>query len=253
MARTIVIAAAALLLGIFVGGIGPRREVTVVRKELTEAKAAARGASGGSTAAASFALGLGSLMAAQERAREQATRAPRVDLPTSEETTVRRHAEEQPRSARAGADAGTEDRRGPFGLGDQESFKAAAAAADLRAAQYRAAFLDEANLSPEQQTAFEDNIARMNGELAQAANEVAAALDARAKKLGPRDMADVGARALDIYRRADDKFKAGLDDKGRAALEKTDFDLLTQVDLGGLRRLADTVEQLGVSTPRRAP
>jgi hypothetical protein len=249
MARTIVIAAAALLLGIFVGGIGPRREVTVVKQELTEAKAAARG---GSSAAASFALGLGSLMAAQERAREQATRAPGFNPPPPEEAAARRR-EEQPRPARAGADAGVEVRGGPFGLGDEASFKAAAAAADLRAAQYRAAFLEEANLSPEQQAAFEDSIARMNQELAQAANEVATTLGARATKLGPRDMADVGARALDIYRRADDKFKAGLDDRGRAAVEKTDFDILTQVDLGGMRRLAETVEQLGVSTPRRTP
>jgi len=250
MARTIVIAAAALLLGLFVGGIGPRREVTVVKQELTEAKAAA--ARGGSAAAASFALGLGSLMAAQEQAREQASRAPRFNPPPPEEMAVRR-AEEQPRPGRAGADAGAEVRRGPFGLGDEATFKAATAAADLRAAQYRAAFLEEANLSPEQQAAFEDSIARMNAELAQAANEVAATLGARAKKLVPRDMADVGARALDIYRRADDKFKAGLDDQGRAAVEKTDFDILTQVDLGGLRRLAETVDQLGVSTPRRTP
>ena len=51
-------------------------------------------------------------------------------------------------------------------------------------------------------------------------------------------MADIGAQVLDIYRQADDRFKAGLDDNGRSALDRTDFDLLTQVDLGAFERLA---------------
>jgi hypothetical protein len=63
-------------------------------------------------------------------------------------------------------------------------------------------------------------------------------------------MADVGAKVLDIYRRADDRFKAGLDQRGRQALEATDFDLLTQVDLGAFERLAERLSTMDL--PRGA-
>jgi hypothetical protein len=64
-------------------------------------------------------------------------------------------------------------------------------------------------------------------------------------------MADIGARVLDIYRRADDQFKASLDENGRAAARKTDFDLLTQIDVGAFERLGQTLETL--DPPRFSP
>jgi hypothetical protein len=126
-------------------------------------------------------------------------------------------------------------------------------AADLRAAQFRSAFVDEAGLSPEKEQSFQGVIDKMNQEFTKAADEIAETLKAKGQKVRPRDMADVGAKLLEIYRRADDAFSAGLDDSGRAAQSRTQFDVLTQVDIGGFQRLADTMEQLGVSQPLRGP
>jgi hypothetical protein len=91
----------------------------------------------------------------------------------------------------------------------------------------------------------------MNQEFAKAADEIAETLKAKGQKVKPRDMADIGSKLLEIYRRADDAFTAGLDDNGRAAQNRTQFDVLTQVDIGSFRRLAETMEALGVSQPLR--
>jgi hypothetical protein len=71
--------------------------------------------------------------------------------------------------------------------------------------------------------------------------------------MSPREMADVGARALEIYRGTDDRFKATLDEGARAALDKTDFDIITQVDIGAFRRLGETMQSRGVSEPLGKP
>jgi hypothetical protein len=243
MARTIVIAAATLLLGLFVGGLGPRAEVGRLKRELEEAKAAA--SRGGSSSALPLALGMGSLMGAQERAREQGQlrRVPRFLVPDAGPAS----AEESAPAERNGDGPDGGRRRRRFGFGDDKAFAAAKAAADMRAGQYRAAFLEEARLPPAQVAAFDESIKKMNEELGKAADELAESLATRTRKLGPRDIADVGARVLEIYRGADDRFKAGLDEGGRAALERTDFDILTQIDLGSFRRLGDRMEALGVS------
>ncbi len=91
----------------------------------------------------------------------------------------------------------------------------------------------------------------MNDELAKAADELAQSPATETRKMTPREIADVGARLLEIYRSTDDRFKAGLDDSARTALEKTDFDILTQIDLGAFRRLSDTMQARGVSAPAR--
>ena len=68
--KTVVAAAIALLAGLFFGGMGPRSELRQVKKELAEAKEAAARAR--SSAALPLALGMGSLMAAQDRAQAAA-------------------------------------------------------------------------------------------------------------------------------------------------------------------------------------
>lgn len=233
-------AAAALLLGVFVGGIGPRAELRDARRELAEARQAADRAR--SSAALPFALGMGSLAAARERADEQAVRrVPRFVTPDAGAASAEHARRDRPDGGRRG-----------FHF-DEQSFAAAKAAADVRAAQFRDAFVDEARLSPERQIAFDKTIDAMNAEFGKAASEIAETLRAKGQKVGARDMADIGVRVLQIYQHADDQFKAGLDDAGRAAAEKTRFDVLTQIDVGAFRKLADTMGQLGVDPPGRAP
>jgi hypothetical protein len=232
--RTVAAAALALLAGLFLGGLRPRAELRQAQKDLAEAREAAE--HGGSGAALPLALGFGSLVAARDRARS----VPRFLTPDG------------------GAAASDDDskggerrrgRRGWFGDGGAERFAAVKAAADVRAAQFRAAFVDEAHLSPERQTTLDQAIDGMNSQLAKEVEAITASLRTRpaGQKVRPREMADIGARLLDVYRRADDSFAASLDEQAKAARERTEFDLLTQVDLEPLRTLGETLETVGVT------
>jgi hypothetical protein len=232
--KIVVAAAIALLAGLFFGGMGPRAELRQVRKELAEAKEAAARAR--SSANLPLALGMGSLMAARDRAQS----VPRFVVPDGSA------APEPPRERSDGGRA-----RRLFGDGGAQAFAAMKSAADLRAAQFRTAFVEEAGLTPEKEQSLQGVIDKMNQEFAKAADEIAESLTAKGQKVKPRDMADIGARLLEIYRKADDGFTAGLDDAGRAAQSRTQFDVLTQVDIGSFKRLAETMEALGVSQPLR--
>ena len=234
--KMVVVGAIALLAGLFFGGMGPRSELRQVKKELAEAKEAASRAR--SSAALPLALGMGSLMAARDRA--QAAPPPRFVVPDGGPTA-------EPSGGRP--DGGRVRRI--FGDGGAEAFAAMKTAADLRAAQFRTSFVDEAGLSPEKEQTFQGTIDKMNQEFAKAADEIAETLKAKGQKVRPRDMADIGAKLLEIYRRADDSFTGALDENGRAAQARTQFDVLTQVDIGSFRRLAETMEALGVSQPLR--
>jgi hypothetical protein len=214
--------------------MGPRAELRQVKKELADARDSAARAR--SSANLPLALGMGSLMAARDRAQS----VPHFVVPDAGAPAD--PPPERPDSGRA---------RRLIGDGGAQAFAAMKTAADLRAAQFRTAFVDEAGLSPEKEQSFQGVIDKMNQEFGKAADEIAETLKAKGQKVRPRDMADIGARLLEIYRRADDSFTAGLDDAGRAAQARTQFDVLTQVDIGGFKRLAETMEQLGVSQPLR--
>ncbi len=241
--KTVLVGALTLLLGLFLGGLAPRAELRRTHQELTEAREAAASRGSGLLPA----LGLGGLAAARERAQADARRVPRFNPPERSEPAepaVPTPAEVTPPPA--------EGRPRMFG-GDGEGFAAAKAAADLRATQFREAFVNEAGLSPEREAALDATIKTMNDELARAASEIAETLGKKGKPITPRDMADVGVRLLDIYRRTDDAVKAGLDDNGRAAMEKTRFDALTQIDMEAFRKLAETMEGAEIVDPGRSP
>ncbi|HEY0707482.1 MAG TPA: hypothetical protein VGG33_11830, partial [Polyangia bacterium] len=146
--KVIVAAAIALLLGIFIGGLGPRAELARAQEARAEAEARARQAGG---AGLPLALGLGSLAAARAQAdraaSDERTRVPRFVPSDPNRDDVAPDAGANPREiaiARGAnpvdVDAGAATRR--------NAFRAAQAAADLRAAQFRAAFLEEARLPP---------------------------------------------------------------------------------------------------------
>jgi hypothetical protein len=143
-------------------------------------------------------------------------------------------------------DAGVPARRGRGLFANEEAFTRAKAAAELRATQFRAAFAEEADLPPEKEQALEALVAKLNGELAAEAEKVAAGLAGKPGELAPRDLVDVGVRLLGVYQRLDDEWKGTLDPRGRAALEKTGFDLLTQIDLDAVRAVGARIEQAGV-------
>jgi hypothetical protein len=234
--RTVVAAAVALLLGLFVGGIGPRAELRQAQKDLAEAKENA--ARSRSSAALPLALGMGSLMAARDRAQEAPPNFVTPEAPKADE-----HAEKP--------DGGARRRRSLLGDGGAQVFAAMKTAADVRAAQFRTSFVEEAGLTPEKEQSFQKIVDQMNQDFAKAADEIAENLRQKGEKVRPRDMADVGAKLLDIYRHADDAFSGSLDDDGRRAQARTQFDVLTQVDIGSFRKLAETMEAVGVSQSLR--
>ena len=202
--KTVLVGALTLLLGLFLGGLGPRAELRRTRKELAQAKEeAARSAGAGLPAA----LGLAGLAAARDRAQAEARqRVPRFNPPEKSETPEPVAGDREPRSPSGERDG--DGRRRRFRMfGDGDGFAAAKAAADLRAAQFRAAFVAEARLDPQRQNALDGTINTMNAEFAKAAGEIAESVAAKGKRVTPRDMADVGVKLLDIYRRADDSLQ----------------------------------------------
>lgn len=233
--KTALIAAIALLLGIFVGGLTPRAEVRRLRDALSEARAAAESTGG---RGAPLALGMGSLFAARERADRAA-----VARVSAEPAAA------PPRDVdAAAADAGGNDggRHRPFrGLGDRKAFEAAKAAADVRAAQFRQAFLEEAHLPPEREAQLDELIKKMNLDFAAEAQKVAALVGEKGDKLAPREMVDVGVRMAQVYQRADDGLRQMLTPAELAAGEKTKFDVLTQVDLGAFETVSQAMERAG--------
>src|SRR5689334_9256579 len=118
--KTVVAAAIALLAGLFFGGMGPRAELRQVKKELAEAKESAARAR--SSATLPLALGMGSLMAARDRAQS----VPRFLVPDG--GPAAEPARERPDGGRS---------RQLFGDGGAQAFAAMKTAADLRAAQFR--------------------------------------------------------------------------------------------------------------------
>jgi len=242
--RTVIVAAAALLAGLFLGRLPARMELARVKKDLDDARAEI--ASGGGGSSLPLALGLGGLLGARERAMGPGGRLP----PPRFDVRPPRPDEAEP-AAPGARDAGADARRrkGMFG---NETFAAAKAAADLRASQYRAAFLEQAHLSPDKEATFNDNIKKMNDDFGKATDDMAALLREKGRKATPRDLADVGARLLDVYRKTDDQFRAGLDPAGQGAADRTRFDLLTQIDLGSFQKLAETMESAGFAEPERA-
>jgi hypothetical protein len=241
--KTILAAALALILGLFLGGMPLRSELRKTKAELSAAKLeaeAAREAGAGQGAGALPMLGLSSLLAAREQqisAEEQAARVPQFVVPDAGAAAAA--------GERSGGDAGADGRRRRgFNLKDLPEVRAAAA---LRAAQFRSAFLEEAHLSPGQEAEVDAVVKSLNDEVAKAADELAETFRTRGKKLGTRDMIDVGAKMLDIYRRSDDRLNGVLDANAQAAKEKTRFDLTNQLDIGGLGNLAEAMETLGVA------
>src|SRR4051794_37101308 len=122
--KTVIAAAAALLAGLFLGGLGPRAELRRSKQELAEVQAASKRSLG---SALPMALGMGGLMAARDRARS----VPRFVLPDA-------GASDDSDQAVAEGERPARKRR-LFGDGGAEAFGAVKAAADVRAAQFREA------------------------------------------------------------------------------------------------------------------
>ncbi len=221
-------AALALLLGLFIGGYSPRSDVRRLEAELAKAKeetASAKASSVGA-GAAMFPAALGALAAAA---------GPRTAVPPPRFVNS-----DPPGKNGDGPDAGTRSRRDPIA-----SLQAAKVGMDIKAAFQKAQFFDQARLSPEKQAAFEDSVKKMNDALSRSLDQIAGLINNKDTKEKPtfRTLLDSTSPFFDAYRKLDDDFKAGLDDGGRAALDKTKFELISQLDLGVVEKAMAAAKQ----------
>lgn len=239
--RTIALSAFFLLLGLFLGGLAPRAELRAARKEIAEAREAAERARRSS--ATPLALGVRSLLEAgrrtpppgPERGAGGAGAASGAAAPRTADDEAGGWEEDDDDDGQDGAGG---RRRRAFPFEDDKALDAAKAAADVRAAQFRAAFLEQARLGHDGEARVGRVIDEMNAELKRAADAFAPKLDAAGKDMRLRAYVDLSVEMLGAYQRADERLAGLLDPTAIAARDKTRFDLLTQIDLDAFRALA---------------
>lgn len=229
--RLFVVAALSLLLGIVIGGIGPRSELRELRQEMSEleGKACAQD-SIGKDLAALLSAGAGARDAS--RAREEADRiaeenpevAEQLDQMDANREQARGEVTEQLQSAAA----------------NDEELRAARTALELRRAQARAALLEDADPSPEQLDEIDSAVAEMNQGLNQLASELVNMM-AKGEEPTRRDAMAFAADALDTMIIAEDRINAALDEDQLAGVDEQALDPFSYVDPA----LVDVLARLG--------
>lgn len=226
-----------MIIGFVVGGYAPRTELEKAKQELAEARDRIER---GERERMSWMTGLNGLLAQRAAAPAVAPSAPpRPQVPPQvaaapPESPVDDEEEEGQGDGGAGGDGGAHVRFDPK---DPKSFETMRSAAELRAGQYRAAFVEAAHLDARKQQTLDEIIHGMNAEVARESERLAAGLAQGAGKLRTREMVDVGQALAQIYQRADDRLGQLLDPTEQAAAAKTGFDLFTQVDLASVHGL----------------
>jgi len=240
--KTVMIPTIALLVGLFLGGLGPRADVRRLAAELVEAKreAEAARACGGERQSLFPVAALGALAAAAGQRTQAPVPPPRFVKPTGGGAEV------------SVPDAGAERRR--RGRLPAESLAAAKVSVEMVGAMQRAQFFDQARLSVDKQAVFDELVKKMNAEIAKATEDLVRMTQAQGSGRPTfRPVADAATRVLEVYRRADDELKAGLDDVGRAALDKTRFDIISQIDLGAFEKVAQAAQRQGEAGGNQGP
>jgi hypothetical protein len=236
--RWVIVAAVALAIGFVAGGYAPRTELEKAKQELAEARAQIER---GERDRMTWMAGLNGLLAQRAAApavapsappRPQAIQAQGAAPPP--ENPAEEDGDEGQGDDGAEGDGGAHVRFDPK---DPKSFDTMRSAAELRAGQYRAAFVEAAHLDARKQQALDEIIHGMNAEVARESERLAAELAQGAGKLRTREMVHVGLAMGQIYQRADDRLGQLLDPTQQAAAATTGFDLLTQVDLQSVRGL----------------
>ncbi|HEX2570422.1 MAG TPA: hypothetical protein VH877_12765 [Polyangia bacterium] len=255
MMKWVLVGAAALAVGFVLGGYAPRTELEKTRQELAEARARLER---GERERSAWTAGLRGLLAQRAAAPTVAAAPARVQAVQAQGSAAQREVppeddEEGPGDGGTSGDGGGE--RGRFDPKDPKAFETMRSAAELRAGQYRAAFVEAAHLDARKQQALDEIVRGMNAEVARESERLAATLAQGAGKLRTREMIDVGQALAQIYQRADDRLGQLLDPTEQAAARSTDFDLLTQVDLESVHRLFEvtTSRQEGAEAGAAGP
>lgn len=219
--RALIAAALALLVGVVLGGFGPREELHEAERRIAELEA--------QDCSPALAGGLASLLAAGAARSAAAPPADTGDRPDAPPRS-KREAESARPSAPPDA-ARPLDRPTPPGARGGDRLDSARAAMDLRRAQARAALIEEAAPDDAQLDALDAAVDEMNDELFVLADEAMARLES-GETPERRDVMVFAADALDILITADERLASALDPEQRAAVDEAALDPFSYVDPG---------------------
>lgn len=213
MGRTFLLSAAALVLGTLIGAFQPRGELLALREKVADLERRSREAQRGAAGA-----GLREFFRAPPAAADRdPAPAPApgeisADGPAPEGTPPAEAAEANAANTPA-------ERTGPS-ADDVESM---VAALDARAAQARAALMEQADLDDEQLDAIDDAMERMNEKLKRQVDAFAQSVEAGAEP-DRRELMEFAAEALDAVIEADDAIVANIPGSVRAEMDEEALD-----------------------------
>lgn len=216
--------ALALVAGLLIGAWRPRSEVLELRAEIEALRLEAR------RGRPSAADGLREVFRAPPPAVPSARGR---DAPTDGEARAPAGGEAEAMEVEQGA--------GGSPVGTEEDFEAFKTGLDARAAQARAALVEQGDLDDETLATVDEVVARMNAELRDAVDDfVAEALEHG--EVDRRMMMELGAEALDIAIAADDGLREALPEEVYARLDDAVVDPFSYIDgsaAESLRRVQD--------------
>jgi hypothetical protein len=229
--RSVVTGVVALIFGLFLGGLPARRELEKTKAELVRARSEGENTSG------ILPLFLG----ANGLGRDQGEAAP------GEATEPQRRVPNflKPEDGKQDSIA-MDSQSGPPDAGaSPHTFESVKTMLKFRAAFARQAFIEKADLGPDTQKHLEETVAQMNAEMAKVAEQAVQRLIDGKGKLKPRQMADLGSDILQIYRKADDELRAGLDPATQSAMDESEFDLFSQIDPSAFDKVQAELRRMG--------
>ncbi len=222
-ARHLLLAAVALVVGLVVGGLGPRSEARGLREQLEEAQAKECERGGG--------MGREIAQVFRGRPLEDNLPAPgeepvAVDL-KGKGVVVEGGERRGPRFRAEAEREGGGEGEGPE-PSPEEAMKLAREAMELRRTQARAA-LEEAGATEEQLTSIDDAMDRMNDDLA-ALTETFVATVQEGGEPDRREMMMFAADTLDVLLEGGDALFGSLSDEQRADIDEAALDPFSYID-----------------------
>lgn len=221
MGRLFLVGVAALVFGTVLGAWQPRGELLDLRKTVAELEKDTRACKRGAASA-----GIARILGGRDGAESAAT-GERPQSPTAPSDEVNLEVEA---GAEAEADFGGSEeaeRGGPGGLPSDPA--AMAAALDARAAQARAALIEQADPDDEALAEIDDAIEKMNTRLKAQVDAFADSMEGGVEP-DRREMMEFAAEALDAVIEADDVFRDTLPEDVRAEVDDEAVDPFSYID-----------------------
>ncbi|GDX83048.1 hypothetical protein LBMAG42_48590 [Deltaproteobacteria bacterium] len=229
MGRLFLIGVAALVFGTVLGAWQPRGELLELRAEVAKLEKDTRACKRGAASA-----GIARILGGRDGAESEAV----GDRPErqSEAPDAANQGVQEGNAKKDGVEAGEDgEQGGPDGLPSDPA--AMADALDARAAQARAAMIEQADPDDEALAEIDAAIEKMNARLKTQVDAFADSIEGGAEP-DRREMMEFAAEALDAVIEADDVFRDALPDDVRAEIDDEAVDPFSYIDGSTLASLA---------------